>query len=174
VVSEEDLESYGKSYVWYAAYGSNLLKRRFMCYLEGTEFRINGTVLDAPPRCTGGTEVQGDSPFNDQPFNLHFKLYFAHEKTKWGRSGVAFVETDPATPSQTLGRAYLLNLQQLECLAKEENGGSHPIVITNDMLSCPTGTAQVITTDQKGWYRVLLMCGLQVHSCTCGHVDGMA
>jgi len=79
--SESDTESY----IWYAAYGSNLLKERFMCYLQGTEFRAdNGTILRAPPKCDAGTSIQGDHPFNDQPFRLPFKLYLAREKSKWG------------------------------------------------------------------------------------------
>ena len=50
-IREQDLESDRESSVWYAVYGSNLLKERFMCYLEGKEFRSNTTVLMAPPRC---------------------------------------------------------------------------------------------------------------------------
>ena len=38
-----------KLLVWYGAYGSNLLNERFMCYLQGTEFRTNTTVIKAPP-----------------------------------------------------------------------------------------------------------------------------
>lgn len=149
-----------ESYVWYAAYGSNLLKERFVCYLEGTDFRTeDGTILRAPPKCDAGTRIQGDHPFNDQRFRLPFKLYFACEKTKWGPGGVAFVEIEPITPPPTLGRAYLLTLPQLRCIARGENDGSHPVNITIEMLSASPGTTHEITTDHQGRYCVLLTCG---------------
>jgi hypothetical protein len=159
MIREQELESGTESRVWYAAYGSNLLKERFMCYLEGKEFITNTTVLRAPPRCEAGTQIQGDHPFNDQPFKLPFKLYFAHEKTKWGPGGVAFVEIERVHPLPTLGRAYLLTLQQLKCVARGENGGSHPIDIKDEMLFGSAGTTHEITTDHQGWYPVLLLCG---------------
>jgi hypothetical protein len=153
-------ESDAESYIWYAAYGSNLLKERFMCYLQGTEFRVdNGTILRAPPKCDAGTTIQGDHPFNDQPFRLPFKLYFAREKSKWGPGGVAFLEIELKTPPPTLGRAYLLTLPQLRCIATGENQGSHPVNITNEMLSGTPGAFHGITTDQQCWYCVLLLCG---------------
>ena len=125
-----------------------------MCYLQGSEFRTDMTVLTAPPRCDGGIEIYGD-----RPFKLQFKLYFAREMTKWGLGGVAFVETEPVTPAPTFGRAYLLTLQQFRCVAREENGGSHPVNIKNGMLFGPAGTTHEITTDHLGWYPVLLLCG---------------
>src|SRR5215469_1550614 len=143
--------SNAESYIWYAAYGSNVLRERFMCYLEGTEFRAeNGTILRAPPKCDAGTRIQGDHPFNDQPFRLPFKLYFACEKTKWGPGGVAFVEIEPVTPPPTLGRAYLLTLPQLRCIARGENDGLYPVNITNDTLSGSPGMTHGITTDRQG------------------------
>jgi hypothetical protein len=159
LIQEQDLESDIESSVWYAVYGSNLLKERFLCYLEGKEFRTNTTVLSAPPRCEAGTQIHGHLPFNDQPFKVPFKLYFAHTKSKWGHGGVAFVEIEQVHPPPTLGRAYLLTLQQLKCLAREENGGSHPIDIKHEMLFGSVGTTHEITTDQQGWYRILLLCG---------------
>jgi hypothetical protein len=38
-------ESDAESYIWYAAYGSNLLKERFMCYLKGG-FRADYGIYD--------------------------------------------------------------------------------------------------------------------------------
>src|SRR5215469_3497705 len=63
------------------------------------------------------------------------------------------------TPPPTLGRAYLLTLLQLRCIAIGENEGSHPLDVTNEMLSGTPGTFHGITTDQQGWYCVLLLCG---------------
>jgi len=143
------------SLVWYAAYGSNLQRKRFICYLEGGA--PPNALSDALPlpKCDAGTEIRGD-----KPFLLGFKLYFADETSRtWGDGGVAFVGIQPVRPFPTRGRAYLLTVPQFICVAKEENGGSHPVVITNKMLSTSAGATHEITTDHQGRYRVLLVCG---------------
>jgi hypothetical protein len=135
--------------VWYAVYGSNLLRGRFMCYLEGRPFpgQSNARV---PRRCNAGTSIQGD-----KPFHLEFELYFARDAPDWGRGGVAFVGIKRVTPPPTLGRAYLLTLQQLTHVATEENGGSRFVQITKEVLF-----GSPVQIRQGGWYNVLLPCGL--------------
>jgi DNA-binding HxlR family transcriptional regulator len=120
-------DSDAESYIWYATYGSNLLKEPFMCYLEGR----------VPPKCDAGTTIQGDHPFNDQPFRLPFKLYFAREKSKWDHGGVAFLET-----------IYLLSILKIDMAAEIEiaaqstrllllkallNGPSYPSELENEL-----------------------------------------
>ena len=101
--------------------GSNSLKERFMCYLEGARLRVeNGPVLKYT-KCDAGPRLQGDHPFNDRPFRLPFKLYFAR-RAKWG-SVSAFVEIEPISPPPTLSRAYLLTLPQLGCLTAGRKWG---------------------------------------------------
>ncbi len=155
MVREQEVESgeNTESTLWYAVYGSNLQRDRFMCYLRGG-IAPNASP-DAPvlPKCKGGTEIR-----DEKRFRLGFKLYFAYKNSRtWGEGGVAFVGIEPI--GLTLGRAYLLTLPQLICVAQEENGGSHSVNITNKMLSGSPGTTYEITTDHKGRYRVLLLCG---------------
>lgn len=140
-------ESGTETPVWYAVYGSNLLRDRFLCYLEG---RAPAPNVRAPARCISGTRIQGD-----QPFPLKFELYFARKFKNWGGGGVAFVGIREINPSPTLGRAYLLTLSQFTHVAKEENGGKRPVSITNEVL---TGTSPA-TIEGADLYRILLPCG---------------
>jgi hypothetical protein len=120
--------------VWYAVYGSNLKKERFMRYLD-------------PQECDAGTKNQDQ--IKERRFRLQFKLYFAYECSSWGLGGVAFVETERVIPPPTFGRAYLLTLPQLRCVARGENGKKSDEGI--DMVKI----AQVISTGISGDIRVI-------------------
>lgn len=39
-VEDPDVEIVESSHIWYACYGSNMYKPRFMCYIEGGKVRI--------------------------------------------------------------------------------------------------------------------------------------
>ena len=80
--------------IWYVAYGSNLLASRFALYV-------------------------GDVPAEQWRVTLPYARYFAKERTeRWGDGGVAFL--DPATPAETLGRAYLLDEERFAALHAAE------------------------------------------------------
>lgn len=144
---ESERDSKGHTLVWYAVYGSNLLKTRFMCYLEG---RAAAPNAKPPERCDAGTAIQ-----EDEQFILNFELYFARKRTEtWGRGGVAYVGTESDTAHPTLGRAYLLTRPQLEHVAKWENGGRERVKITQQALR---GRPKQIL--KEGPYPVLLPCG---------------
>ena len=130
--------------VWYAVYGSNLLRERFRTYLEGGSFPPNPRIH---PRCPTGATI-GD----DRPFQLQFELCFAHESDDW-KGGVAFVGIERDVRHRTLGRAYLLRLSQLIHIARGENGASGIIRISRESLSREPSNIR-----DKGWYRVLLPC----------------
>jgi len=133
--------------VWYVAYGSNLLKKPLKLYLEGGAPSPNARVHR---ECPWGTEVQGD-----QAYKLGFELYFACKSSEtWGKGGVAFVETKNVTPPPTLGRAYLLTIQQLGHVAMEENGWTDPVTIRKPDLSARS----LVLLRETGRYRVLLPC----------------
>ena len=119
--------------VWYAVYGSNLLRSRFRQYLE---------------RCPDGTREH-----DDIPLRIPFRLYFAHERSRnWGPGGVAFVEPVRAEPPPTLGRAYLLTLRQFAYVVGGENGRTGPIQISPEMI----GSESPVPIPGAGWYGVLL------------------
>ncbi|REE94959.1 histone deacetylase [Thermomonospora umbrina] len=95
--------------VWYVAYGSNLASERFRCYLSGG-------------RPTGGarhyTGCRDTSPARaERPMTLPGGIYFALTSLTWG-GGMAFY--DPALPSRTAARAYLLTLGQFADVVAQE------------------------------------------------------
>ena len=95
--------------VWYVAYGSNLLRERFLAYVEGRTFRgkkHRGCADRTPPR-------------EEFAMTLPYRRYFAHRSTLWG-GGVAFL--DVFSPGRTVGRAYLLTTGQFADVLAQENG----------------------------------------------------
>ncbi|MBA3233106.1 MAG: histone deacetylase [Propionibacteriales bacterium] len=95
--------------VWYASYGSNMSRSRFLHYLQGG--RPDGSTRDY----SGSRNRTG--PLEVEPVELKGSLCFAWESPTWG-GGVAFYEPD--APGVTLGRAYLLTAGQLADVAAQE------------------------------------------------------
>jgi hypothetical protein len=95
--------------VWYVAYGSNLLRERFLAYLEGGTFRgreHRGCADPTPPR-------------DEFALTLPYLRYFAFDSAWWG-GAVAFL--DVYRPGKTLCRAYLITQGQFTDLFAQENG----------------------------------------------------
>lgn len=120
------------TYVWYAAYGSNLAAERFAVYLTG----------GAIPFSTTGRIQQGarnPAPATaDQPFTLERSLLFTGSAKQWGGGGSAILDHDhnPITP--TLSRVYRITLEQFEDVFAQENGLDAPIPFdVGDLLAGP-------------------------------------
>lgn len=97
------------SEIWYVAYGSNLAGERFACYLEGG--RPAGGARDY-------TGCRDRSPARaERPVTLPGGIYFALTSLVWG-GGMAFY--DPALPSRTAARAYLLSRGQFADVIAQE------------------------------------------------------
>ena len=96
--------------VWYAAYGSNLLERRFLCYLQGGLLPESGRVH------TGARDPR--LPEKSVPLWLPGTVYFAMQSTTWGGTGRGLY--DPDTPGRSAGRGYLITAGQfLDVVAQE-------------------------------------------------------
>jgi hypothetical protein len=95
--------------VWYASYGSNLSRERFLTYLRGG--RPSGAS-----RTYAGARNRSD-PQDDRPLTLPGRVFFAWESPTWG-GGIAFYDAD--TPGTALARAYLLTDQQFADVAAQE------------------------------------------------------
>ncbi len=65
----------------YAAYGSNLLKERFLVYMKGGEYKNHFYK-----GCKNKTE-----PIDRGWMYVPYRLYFAKESSKWENKGVAFL-----------------------------------------------------------------------------------
>lgn len=90
--------------VWYACYGSNMLKERFDCYIKGGSCRFNGRVY---PACDDPSDPKAEACIS-----IPHPLYFGNSSGSWGGCGVAFV--DPTVEGYTPARAYLITRRQYE------------------------------------------------------------
>lgn len=101
--------------VWYASYGSNLDQRRFMCY-------IGGGQPEGSSESEVGCRIQ-TPPLETRPVTIPYPLYFAGESSRWG-GGVAFIgHQRQDRPSHTLGRMYLITVEQFIDVVSQENRG---------------------------------------------------
>ncbi len=80
------------SHVWYACYGSNLCRERFMTYIN---------------RCCNKTE-----PSQDRAYTIEHEMYFAREACTWGNKAIAFINPVSGINSHTLGRIYYILYDQ--------------------------------------------------------------
>ncbi|MQY09505.1 histone deacetylase [Actinomadura macrotermitis] len=95
--------------LWYVAYGSNLYRERFACYLAGG---VPAGGARNYPGCRDATPARAE-----QAVTLPGGIYFAHESRTWG-GGMAFY--DPELPGRAVARAYLLTLQQFGDVVAQE------------------------------------------------------
>lgn len=131
----EFLQPYGRDwsdYIWYVAYGSNLLEERMLAYIKGTSFR------GKEPK--GACEDASD-PVGSVAVSIPHDIYFANKSSTWNRYGVAFLDVDES--GRTLGRAWLITKKQFENLHKLEGRGEdwyHRIVEFQPLLGIPAWT----------------------------------
>jgi len=100
-------------YVWYAAYGSNCLKERFMTYIEGGRFR------DSSKEYAGCRDRS--HPLADCPYTIDLAMYFGNWSPRW-QGGVCFLDLEK--PGKTMGRVYLITLEQLFDIQKQEGNST--------------------------------------------------
>jgi hypothetical protein len=122
-----DSLNYGPNdFVWYVCYGSNLNFKRFMCYLTGDDFQIDGITILGKDRCNNANE-----PLEKKKVYLPFRMYFGRASQRWGGSSVAFLDLtnidhspvrwDPSDKnSPTIGKAYKITYEQLCHVRKGE------------------------------------------------------
>jgi len=132
-------------YVWYACYGSNLCRERFLCYIIGKQFAGNGKKYKG---CRNHAY-----PVDDQPFIFSHPLYFAHHSSSWQGGGVAFIDHTPVQSETTLGRLYKITEEQFCDVAGQENGKA-TMDIDWDILNT-TKSFEIET----GWYGRVLYLG---------------
>jgi len=93
-------------YVWYATYGSNLLRERFITYLKGGKYRLGGKSNN---KCEDST-----MPVADEPYVIPHKLYFANKSPWWENKGVAFISPKCDKKFCTHGRIWKITEQQFD------------------------------------------------------------
>ena len=80
----------GMDYIWYACYGSNINKSRFMNYID---------------RCRDTTP-----PVEDRPFEFDHPVFFAGKSKIWGGKGKAFLDVEK--DGHAFGRTYMITRDQ--------------------------------------------------------------
>lgn len=98
--------------IWYASYGSNLLAKRFSCYIAG------GTPPGAQKKYVGCTDKK--MPEASKPLTINHELYFARRSKTWHGGGVAFIKPTADPEAKTFGKMYLITAEQFTEVVKQE------------------------------------------------------
>lgn len=138
--------------LWYAAFGSNLSRDRFLVYLEG------GVPPHSPnPKPQPGAR-DSSLPTGEWTGEVDAELYFGASSKRWGGGGVAFLDVDPASWTRPAPRAqmraYQISLSQLEDVFAQENGLDETPTIDIDALLA-AGQLDALST----WYGRLAVVG---------------
>ncbi|MDA3041259.1 MAG: hypothetical protein O3C27_17370 [Actinomycetota bacterium] len=155
--------------VWYAAYGSNLCRNRFVRYLEGGLVPNSDGVVQ-----TGARDPA--PPLTDRPYEIDRLLYFAGASKTWGNGGVAYLDADKRPGEPALGRLWLITGQQFEDVYRQENrlppewsdaGGLEPSwrPLLGDGSAMPTDRpyGRLLLLDQVDDTPVITFTGLRRH-----------
>ncbi|WP_295723523.1 gamma-glutamylcyclotransferase [uncultured Methanobrevibacter sp.] len=111
----ERISAWKEEYVWYVSYGSNMLKERLLCYIQGGPFR--GSKYRQPCEDTS-------LPLLVKPFKVPYDMYFGNTSASWEEGGVSFL--DISKPGNAFGVAYLITKKQFEHIVVQENSGRPP------------------------------------------------
>ncbi|OIJ22502.1 hypothetical protein BKP45_05185 [Anaerobacillus alkalidiazotrophicus] len=134
-----------EKYVWYASYGSNLSRDRFLCYIKGGQ-----------PKGSEKIEVgclDKSLPIKEETYIINHPLYFAKESIRWQNQGVAFIGLTKAEKYKTFSRKYLITLEQFLDVVKQENNGATFSIELDEVMQSGSKTFR------ESWYGTILYLG---------------
>ncbi len=102
--------------VWYAAYGSNLCRERFLCYIQG------GTPPGSKKNYVGCDDKS--SPRDVRSTQIPHRLFFAGTASGWSNKAMAFIRS--IRDGQSYGRMFLITFPQFDQLIQQEQGMQQP------------------------------------------------
>ena len=115
-----------KKYLWYASYGSNLSRERFMCYIEGGK-----------PKNSSKTEkgcLDKTPPKDDRPHEINHALYFARNSKKWNNGGSCILSIKFDKNKITYGRKFLITVEQFLDIVSQNNGVDNIEIDFDDVM----------------------------------------
>ncbi|ARK29857.1 hypothetical protein [Halalkalibacter krulwichiae] len=132
-------------YVWYASYGSNLSKDRFLCYIRGG-------------KPEGSTKVEVGCrdqtlPKKEETYEMHYPLYFAKNSARWQNQGVAFIGLQEDKKQVLYSRKYLITTEQFLDVVKQENNGEELDIDLEEVRK------NRYITLKDSWYGTILFVG---------------
>ncbi|XP_010522651.1 PREDICTED: histone deacetylase 5-like [Tarenaya hassleriana] len=100
--------------IWYATFGSNMWKPRFLCYILG------GQAEGMKRACVGSMDKNLPKEILWETFP--HRLFFGHESTvTWGEGGVAFVHPESNPEEKSHMCLYRITLEQFNDVLFQEN-----------------------------------------------------
>lgn len=158
--------------VWYATYGSNLCRSRFLRYIEG------GQVEGMRRSCSGS--VDKNPPKEIMWKTVPRRLFFGrHHSFTWGPGGVAFLHPESNIQDKAYMRLYKITLEQFNDVLYQENISNHvmtsPVFSLTDLNSIINQGSISIDVLKKGWYHNVIYLGMEqstpILSMTCPMMD---
>lgn len=135
--------------VWYASYGSNMWKSRFLCYIEG------GQVEGMKNPCTGSLDERPPKEIIWK--TVPHRLFFGRDHTKtWGPGGVAFLDPESNSQDKAYMCMYRITLEQFNDVLVQENvpgyDMSSPLFDLTDLDSVMKNQYFALEALEGGWY----------------------
>ncbi|KAL7161222.1 hypothetical protein ACSBR2_041803 [Camellia fascicularis] len=135
--------------VWYASYGSNMWKSRFLCYIEG------GQVEGMKNPCSGSLDKRPPKEIIWK--TVPHRLFFGRDHTKtWGPGGVAFLDPESNSQDKAYLCIYRITLEQFNDVLLQENvpgyDMSSPLFDLTDLDSVMKNQYFPVEALEGGWY----------------------
>ena len=142
-------------YVWYACYGSNLCRERFLLYILGGRLEHFDRVYRG---CSNKS-----LPIKDSAITIPYELYFAKESETWENKSIAFIKSKRDKTKKTLSRIYLVTKEQfIEINLQEQQNGKDSFYDTSNInlqLAKEKGFSFVGNENDYQWYGRIIYIG---------------
>ncbi|KAL6841959.1 hypothetical protein ACP4OV_028471 [Aristida adscensionis] len=170
-----------RTYVWYASFGSNMWKPRFLCYIQG------GKAEGMSIACFGSHDTS--SPRGTMWKTVPHRLLFGRSSTPcWGTGGVAFLNPEMNYNEKSYVCMYKITLEQFNDVLFQENRlvlengkdgnveyPDSPLIGASEMEFVSTNKALHLEPIKDSWYSNVLYLGreddLPILTMTCPSSD---
>ncbi|CAM0906635.1 unnamed protein product [Alopecurus aequalis] len=170
-----------KVYVWYASFGSNMWKPRFLCYIEGG--KVDGMSIS----CFGSHDTS--PPSGTMWKTVPHRLFFGRSSTPcWGTGGVAFLNPEINYNDKSYICMYKITLEQFNDVLFQENrlvkdssedgkteSPCSPLIGLSEMESVSSNKALHLEPIKDSWYSNVVYLGeeddLPILTMTCPSTD---